>query len=369
MTTTSVPPLDPGSLTDAPTTEATGHEERAKLVRSAVRARSRELRAAHPILRHQDLIGTGVLAISTLVVVGSAVAYVSGRAPWWVVVPISAFAMSLAHEVEHDVIHRLYFARNKRAQDVMFTVGWLLRPYAVSPWVRRTLHLLHHEASGTHRDLEEQAITNGAPWSAKRMLMIVDPVIAAHDRLPTDPEARWIIAWRVVKAYFPLGWIAVAIWYSFLALSACSVLVGGGLAAGSIAAQIYGLVTVLVVVWIGPNVLRVACLHFISSNMHYFGDVEEGNVIEQTQVLNPWWLIPAQLFCCNFGSTHSIHHFVPNDPFYLRQLTAKRAHAAMAEQGVRFNDLGTFRRANRFNPIDVDPSGSREPQEVLTARR
>lgn len=29
-----------------------------------------------------------------------------------------------------------------------------------------------------------------------------------------------------------------------------------------------------------------------------------------------------QLFCCNFGSTHSIHHFWVPDPFHTRRLTA-----------------------------------------------
>lgn len=102
------------------------------------------------------------------------------------------------------------------------------------------------------------------------------------------------------------------------------------------------------VVWIGPNLLRSFCLHFVSSNMHYFGDVEDGNVIQQTQVLNPWWLLPVQLFCFSFGSTHAIHHFVVKEPFYLRQWTARQAHAVMREMGVRFNDFGTFRRANRW---------------------
>jgi hypothetical protein len=66
-------------------------------------------------------------------------------------------------------------------------------------------------------------------------------------------------------------------------------------------------------------------------------------------VLNRWYLVPAQLFCVNFGSTHAIHHFVPNEPFYIRQLTARAAHRAMRDNGVRFNDLGTFRRANRYH--------------------
>ena len=127
-----------------------------------------------------------------------------------------------------------------------------------------------------------------------------------------------------------------------------SVVVGCGVAGSGALATVLRVVSFLTVVWIGPNVLRVACLHFISSNMHYYGDVEDGNVVEQTQVLNRWWLVPIQLFCANFGSTHGIHHFVPNDPFYVRQLTAKTAHPAMRNNGVRFNDLGTFRRANRL---------------------
>ena len=339
----------PGGTTEIVLT----HEQRSRAIRSVVRARSRELRDTHPILRRQSALGATILAASTAVVVGGAVLYVTGAAPWWVVVPVSAFAMSFAHEIEHDTIHRLYFTRNKRAHDVMFAVVWLLRPYAVSPWVRKPLHLLHHEASGTERDFEERAITNGVPWSPMRMLMIVDPVVAAYRNLPDDPAARRHLARLKARAYFPLGWIAVGIWYTFLLLSVASLLTGGPFVAGGVPSAIHAVVTALTVTWIAPNVLRVSCLHFVSSNIHYFGDVEEGNVIEQTQVLNRWWLFPVQLFCCNFGSTHGIHHFVPGDPFYIRHMTAKAAHAAMRANGVRFNDLGTFRRANRFNPIEA----------------
>ncbi len=82
--------------------------------------------------------------------------------------------------------------------------------------------------------------------------------------------------------------------------------------------------------------------------MHYFGDIEEGNVLVQTQVLNRWYLLPLQLFCFNFGSTHSIHHIYVPDTFYMRQLTAPVAHRAMRENGVRFNDVGSILRANRY---------------------
>jgi hypothetical protein len=46
-------------------------------------------------------------------------------------------------------------------------------------------------------------------------------------------------------------------------------------------------IDIAAVVIIGPNVLRTFCLHFISSNMHYYGDIEPGNVMQQCQVLNP----------------------------------------------------------------------------------
>ena len=71
-------------------------------------------------------------------------------------------------------------------------------------------------------------------------------------------------------------------------------------------------------------------------------------MLEQTQVLNRWFLLPLQLFCMNFGSTHGIHHFYVPDPFYVRQMTAAAAHRVMRENRVRFNDLGSFARANRY---------------------
>jgi fatty acid desaturase len=326
------------------------HVDHARNIRVAVRARSRELRAKHPILAHQDALGAGILAASALGVVGTAVAYVVGAIAWWIAVPLAAVFMAIAHEIEHDAIHRLYFTRNKKAQHVMFAVVWLLRPYTISPWARRPLHLLHHDVSGTARDLEEKGITNGERWGVRRLVMMIDPAASVLFRLPADPAKRRAKLRFVAKAWFPLTFIALAVWYGFLALGLAHLVTGGAIAGSGALAVVLGALQVLTVVWIGPNVLRVACLHFISSNMHYYGDVEEGNVVEQTQVLNRWWLLPVQLFCCNFGSTHGIHHFVPGDPFYVRQMTAKAAHEVMRDNGVRFNDLGTFRRANRLRP-------------------
>jgi hypothetical protein len=97
--------------------------------------------------------------------------------------------------------------------------------------------------------------------------------------------------------------------------------------------------------------------------MHYYGDVELGNVMQQCQVLNSKWMWPLQAFCFNFGSTHGIHHFVVKEPFYIRQMTAPVAHKVMAEMGVRFNDFGTFGRANRFDVGVFNPTPLLFPQQ------
>ena len=146
MTATMLPHAGAPPVAPAPPDR---HIEQARNIRVAVRARSRELRDRHRILAHQDALGAGFLALATVGVIGIAVAYALGAIAWWLAVPAAALFMGIAHEIEHDAIHRLYFTRNKRAQHAMFAVVWLLRPYTISPWARRPLHLLHHEVSGT----------------------------------------------------------------------------------------------------------------------------------------------------------------------------------------------------------------------------
>ena len=96
--------------------------------------------------------------------------------------------------------------------------------------------------------------------------------------------------------------------------------------------------------------IRQACLQVLSSCMHYYGGVE--STAQETQVLSKWYWLPLQLFSCNFGNSHAIHHFYVAQPFYLRELVRRDAHAAMRSHGVRFDDVGTFSRANRWGPVD-----------------
>src|SRR5262245_50033976 len=325
---------------------------RARIIREGIRNRSQELRQRLPFLtRHQSALGLALQIVALAGMTGSAVAYATGALSAWAVIPLAAFFASIAHEIEHDLIHKCYFPTQPRIVNALLAVGWLMRPSTISPWIRRPLHLLHHKISGTDGDIEERAITNGMPFGLRRLIVLTDGLLFGSLLRPVPSAERWTLAKRVARAYWPLGFVHYGLlytWIGFHSLQAGMALFGAALPNS----PVMDAVNFLFVVWTAPNVLRTFCLHFISSNMHYFGDVEEGNVLKQTQVLNRWYFLPLQLFCANFGSTHGIHHFYVLDPFYVRQLTAPAAHRLMRANGVRFNDLGSFVRANRYASVE-----------------
>jgi|HubBroStandDraft_2_1064218.scaffolds.fasta_scaffold29823_2 fatty acid desaturase len=347
----------------------------------------RRLRERHAFLRHQDAIGAAIFALGAGAIVLGAVLYVRGVLPAWAAVPLAAFFMSILHELEHDLIHRLYFKRQPLLQDAMMLGVWLFRPSTVNPWLRRDWHLNHHKVSGTDGDFEERAITNGEPWGLRRLLMTADGVLAVALRPATiyrmtraylrardarTPAARMSIVRSMRLAYVPLGLVHFALWYAFLALHGVALVrsfAGTGLGAPSPApsAAMHAL-DVSVVVWLMPNVLRSFCLNMVSSNLHYFGDVDPRDTRRQTQVWTAWWVWPLQIFCFNFGGTHAIHHFVVQEPFYVRQLVAAEAHVVLRSHGVRFNDFATFLRANRWTgPSAAALQGREQAPSVDTA--
>ncbi|TWD46206.1 fatty acid desaturase [Pseudomonas sp. SJZ131] len=327
--------------------------QRSAHIREVVLARGVELRKRYPILNHQDALGAGILAFALAGMIGSAALYISGHMAWWACLLLNAFFASLTHELEHDLIHSMYFRKQRVPHNLMMGLVWLARPSTINPWIRRHLHLNHHKVSGTESDMEERAITNGEPWGIARLLMVGDNMMSAFIRLlraKTLPHKLSILK-RVLKVYAPLALLHWGAWYVFLGFHAANGvahLLGAPIEWSATTLSAMHVIDIAVVVIIGPNVLRTFCLHFVSSNMHYYGDIEPGNVIQQTQVLNPWWMWPLQAFCFNFGSSHGIHHFVVKEPFYIRQMTVPVAHKVMREMGVRFNDFGTFARANRF---------------------
>ncbi len=348
--------------------ESTAPEARApSILRRELQRVSDAYRERHPLLAHQDAIGITIFALSCSAIVGAGWAYGLGALPAYVVMFASAFFMSLLHEIEHDLIHRLYFRNNKLVYNLMMAGVWLFRPSTINPWTRRDLHLHHHRVSGTESDLEERGITNGERWGVRRLLMTVDSMLAIYLRLPTIKSMVWSyiraqkpanrseqrkLLWRNRLSYFPLGLVHYTLWHAWLFFQAYRLVLGlRGLntALPPAMLEVLQVVDFLVIVWLLPNVVRTFCLHFVSSNMHYYGDIDPRNTAQQTQVWTSLWFAPLQLFCFNFGGTHAIHHFVVQEPFYLRQLVAKESQRLMRAHGVRFNDFGTFLRANRWH--------------------
>lgn len=342
--------------------------KRTKLAQQEMLKIGDDFRARHPwLLRNQDSIGFAIFSMSCLAIVANAIAYAYEVIPAWLAVISAAFGMSLLHELEHDLIHYMYYRKNAFMHNLMMAGVWLFRPNTINPWVRRKLHLHHHKYSGTESDLEERGITNGEKWGLRRLLMTGDHMLAFALR-PVEtpkmmrsyiraqgelaPREKRIMMLRSASGYFPLGYIFYGLWYGFIAWHASTFvdeLFGHPVVLSAAQIQLEAMLNFLAVVLLVPNVVRVFCLHFVSSNMHYYGDVEPGNVIEQTQVWNAWWLAPLHFFCFNFGATHGIHHFVVRDTFYIRQLTAHKMYPVLEMYGVRFNDFGTLRRANRQN--------------------
>jgi fatty acid desaturase len=314
-------------------------------------------RARHPwFASHQDQIGFAIFLVAIAGAVADACFYATGVLPWWVTILLSAFWLSLLHEVEHDLIHSMYFRTNRFMHNSMMFGVWIFRPSTVNPWVRRRVHLHHHEFSGTESDLEERALSNGESWGAHRllslldsflgmytkpfrMLRLVDAYVAKEARTPE--EARHLATTNKL-AIFPLAAVHYGLWHVFIGVHAYQVLIGASHIPGQ------GLLDCLAVIILAPNMVRTSCLYFVSSNLHYFGDVQPRNVLQQTQVWTALWLKPVHAFCFNFGETHAIHHFLVRDPFYIRELIKRDCQDVLRNQGIRFNDFGTVRRANRF---------------------
>lgn len=346
--------IQPSAMTD---------QQRIQKVRTVVTQAGEQLRQRYPILKHQNFIGSSILVFALSGMLGSAVLYAYGLLPAWACVLLVAFFASLTHELEHDLLHYMYFKQTPWAHHLMMALVWLARPNTISPWTRRRLHLHHHKYSGTEHDLEERAISNGMPWGVRRILIVGDQLMSVYLRpfqmygmvklfIKKQPVAeRSKALFSQLTGFIPLSYLYYGLWYSFVLFHVISLVIaalGYSLIWPAWLLQVMNVVNFLAVVWVIPNFIRSFSLQFVSSNMHYYGDIDPRDVIKQTQVLNPWWLVPFQLFCFNFGSTHAIHHFVVKEPFYIRQMTAKTAHAVMREIGVRFNDFGTFKRHNRW---------------------
>jgi fatty acid desaturase len=335
-------------------------QKRIVVIKQAIFAEGDRLRAKYPVLAHQDAIGMAILLGSMVGIAGTGWAYLQGFLAWYVTIPVIAVFLSFTHELEHDLIHYMYFRKNKFMHNLMMVLVWICRPSTINPWARRQLHLHHHKHSGTATDLEERAITNGEKMSPLRLLMMLDLELSVLLRILKVPKGKRLLALtKGAIGNFPLAsafWVGWHAYVAYWAVEFAALVAGFSVPWPALVTENVALANTVAVLVFGPNLLRSFSINFISSNMHYFGDIEDGNFIQQCQVLNHKMFFIPHLFCFNFGSTHAIHHFVVRDPFYIRQMTAKVGHEVMKANGVRFNDLGTFKRANRWSERVAAPA-------------
>jgi Fatty acid desaturase len=320
--------------------------EKARRVRRWIRRGEKRLRARHPVLNHPDAIAAVLTAVPVAGMIALGWLYAVGRVSAMVCILGNAFLASILHEIEHDLIHLLYFQARPVARDLVLLLAWAFRGNVIHGWYRRRIHLHHHKASGSVTDVEERLLGLGQPWGPRRILVMVDGAMAflLNARVLQD-EAPGFRRRELALASVPVYPVFAFVLLSFLVAHGLRLFVPGYVPSPAFAA-LYPAIEVLAVSWVFPNYLRQAALQIVSSNVHYYGDVDA--VHTETQILRPLVLWPLQLFCFNFGTTHSFHHFVVEQPFYLRQLLSPWVLPAMRKYGIRFNDLGTFLRANRY---------------------
>lgn len=106
--------------------------QRSAHIREVVLAKGVELRKRYPILNHQDALGAGILAFALAGMIGSAALYITGHMAWWACLLLNAFFASLTHELEHDLIHSMYFRKQRLPHNLMMGLVWLARPSTIN---------------------------------------------------------------------------------------------------------------------------------------------------------------------------------------------------------------------------------------------
>lgn len=344
------------------------HHQKTSQIRKEINNAYQDFKKKYPVVQLHNLWGALIFIVSLAIIATTSYLWLAGMMNVWLMVIINAFVFGILHEMEHDLIHWMYFKNNKFIHHLMLLVIWLLRPLTINPWIRRHLHYHHHKYSGTLHDVEERGVTNGEKWSIKRLILTPDLLLGGLTRIRglfhdieeeiKSGRLKMELGHKLKRYAFwglmPITIIAHIIIYLFVVNGILNLLDAQfhtSFVLPEFLQTIVGYLSPVMYIILLPNVIRQFCLHFITSNIHYFADVEDGNVIEQTQVLNVWWTFPFQVFCFFFGWTHAIHHFVVNETFYVRHFTRRKAQEVLKKYGVRFNDLGTFARANRFHEI------------------
>jgi fatty acid desaturase len=329
---------------------STTDAEKIKNIVQGVKAEEQRLRKKYVFLAKQDSIGLLILLLSLTGMITSGLLYYHAFIPAWVCIMLAAIFASISHELEHDLIHKLYFRQQPIIHNLMMATVWLMRPSTINPWYRRKIHLLHHKTSGTKQDLEERLVGNGIASIFVRYIVIFDGLFGLIlQRKHLNREVKAFNFLTVINAGFPLTILYYVFGYGFILFHSVDFFIASDFIYPPWLQTFSALSNLLMVIIIAPNFLRSGCLNLVTSYLHYYGGVN--NVLQQTQVFKGLVIWPLNLFTFNFAGTHAIHHFVVQQPFYLRQMLASTAHKVMKKNGVRFNDVSTFSNANRYRTL------------------
>ncbi|EAU64808.1 fatty acid desaturase [Stigmatella aurantiaca] len=315
----------------------------------AIRKEEHRLRMRHSWLQYQSQMGLGFLLASLAAMALIASLYLRGHLAWWLTVPLMALPLSIVYEIEHDLLHHLYFRNHLWFQNLLLGVTWLCK-LGMNPWTRREFHLHHHKVSGQREDIEERIMGLGTRSLLLRLVLTASPLSSTLLLLDIRRDVPGFQPRKILVGLLPSLLIA-----DLLLVLALLYTVPSGLSpdTGSGWLPVWGWPWVrgALTLWVLPNALRQGCLALISSYSHYYEDIPQGDVFFQNQILHHPLVWPLNLFAFNFGKTHIIHHFVANQPFYLRQMVSSVALEELKKQGARINDFAVISRANRWgNP-------------------
>merc|ERR1712137_200173 len=155
--------------------EKNPYQPRINSIRKVIYAEEKRLRAKYPILDHQDALGLAWFFGSLGLMAIAGYLYLTDVLAWYLVIPLMAMYISVLHELEHDLIHELYFKEQKWVQNLMFAMIWVSKVNA-NPWWRKPMHLKHHKTSGQVDDIEERLIGLGQPLGLVRFLITINPI-------------------------------------------------------------------------------------------------------------------------------------------------------------------------------------------------
>lgn len=322
-------------------------KETIKTIVRAIKTEEKLLRSKYAFLSYQNILGLSITLLSLAALIGVGSLYYLEIIPAWLCVVLAAVITSISHEIEHDLIHKQYFSKKPLIHNFMMLVVWIMRPNTINPWYRRKIHLHHHYTSGTNQDLEERLVGNGIKNPFLRALVIVDGLLGlVINQARFKQEIKDFSFSKVFNAGFPITTSYFVVLYSVIFYHITNLFFPLASHMPSWGLTTLSVFEFLMVVLVLPNIVRSTSLNFVTSSMHYYGGVN--NVFEQTHVLTSRLFAPFHLFCFNFGKTHTIHHYAPNQPFYIRQIISTKINELMKKEGVRFNDFESIKNANAY---------------------